>query len=103
MTWYEMIPFVSISILDPSFSPFLFFFSLCFSLSLFSFHLRRFFFSEKERDILVHIIWQGKKVVCYFWEPQTVALGINMIGYLPYAIYDYSPSVPCGITCIVLL
>lgn len=59
------------------FGPFLFsfpfFFSLCFS--LFSFHLRRFFFSEKERDILVHIIGQGKKSCLLFLGTSNGSLG----------------------------
>lgn len=47
MTWYEMIPFVSISILDPSFSPFLFSFLFVFPFFL-SIYVG-FFFGEGKR------------------------------------------------------
>lgn len=74
MTWYEMIPFVSISILDPSFSPFLFSFLFVFPFFL-SIYVGFFFFSEKERDILVHIIGQGKKSCLLFLGTSNGSLG----------------------------
>lgn len=60
MTWYEMIPFVSISILDPSFSPFLFSFLFVFP-SPFFLSIYVGFFFRRRKEISLYILYGREK------------------------------------------